>query len=107
MVNEYAGQPANEPLDWNQRDDGNEVKKGSRGNDKGQAAVAAIAQIEGIESVYTQLKAVNEGLASLFEAHFGIQAYSMGNKAPSAFGELFVQVRAVFHIERTASSKGL
>jgi hypothetical protein len=107
MVNEYAGQPANEPLDWSQRDSGSEVKMGSRGNDKGQAAEAAIAQIRGIESVCTQLKVVNEGLAGLFEAYFGIQAYSMRKKAPSAFGELFVQVRGVFHIRWTPSSKVL
>jgi hypothetical protein len=94
-IDEYAGQP---------RDDGGEVKVGSRGNEKGQAAVAAIAQIEGIERVCTQLKMVNEDLASLFELHFGIQAYFVGKKPPTAFGELFVQVRAVLHIRRTPSS---
>jgi hypothetical protein len=97
MANEYAGQP---------RDDGSDAKKGSRGNDK-EAAIAAISQIEGIERVCAQLKVVNEGLASLFEAHFGIQAYSMGKKAPSPFGELFFQVHAVFHTRRTSPSKSL
>jgi hypothetical protein len=61
--------------------------------DKTQAAMAALTQIERIRSACSQLKAINEGLASLFEDHFGMQAYIMQRDTPNAFRELFVQVR--------------
>jgi hypothetical protein len=94
VVGEYFEEaPVEEVPGGKQKDSG--VKGGSKGKDGSQAAVAAINHIYGIESACKQLKAVNLGLASLFEEHYGIRAYGSGRKVSSVFRELFVQVRTL------------
>jgi hypothetical protein len=78
--------------------EGTQNDSGAKGDLKSkeasQAVEAAIALIDLIGSAVVQLKAVNQGLAEVFEEHFGFKAYSSRRKVSSVFRELFIQVRA-------------
>jgi hypothetical protein len=89
-VEERGASAGEEVRDGKQRD--GKLKGGSKGKDTSQLAAAAIGHVEGIARACQQLKAVNQGLASLFEESYGIQAYGSGRQVSSVLRDLFVQV---------------
>jgi hypothetical protein len=92
LLDEHAGESQGNLKDLEQ---GESEAKGSKSKERSQVAAGALDQIKRITSAHSQLKMINKALASIFETYFGVQAYTLGHKAPSALRALFVQVRTV------------